>query len=206
MFLNRSVASSHFGREALIEPKTGLFNARYFQDVLEFEVERSRRLDRPAAVLVADLDHLREVNNRYGHPTGDLVIQRVASLIRASTRSFDVPCRFGGEEFAVLLPETTKRRARVIAERLRQAVAADELHILSSGGKTTADTFQVTVSIGVAAFPDDALTGEALLGRADAAAYSAKHKGRNQVQLFHSPAPPQPRAQGRRQAQSAVKR
>jgi diguanylate cyclase (GGDEF)-like protein len=184
VFLNRAVSSSHFGREALVEPKTGLFNSRYFQDVLESELDRSRRLGRPAAVLLADLDHLREINNRFGHQTGDAVIKRVAAIIRESTRSFDVPARFGGEEFAILLPETSKRRARVIGERLRRAVADEEFHALSHGGRTAGATFTITVSVGIAGFPDDAVSAEGLIGRADAAAYAAKHAGRNQVRLY----------------------
>ena len=181
VLLNRSVSSSHFGRETLVEPKTGLFNARYFQEVTEAELQRCRRLERPASVLMCDLDHLREINNRHGHPTGDLVIKRVAEIIRSNTRNFDVPSRFGGEEFAILLPETSRRRARVIAERLRQGVAAERFQPASGSRQASGQPFGVTISIRVAAFPEDARTAEALLARADEAAYAAKNAGRNQV-------------------------
>ncbi|MHB8510244.1 MAG: GGDEF domain-containing protein [Candidatus Dormibacteria bacterium] len=183
VFLNRSVSTSNFGREALIEAKTGLFNARYFQEATESELLRCRRLERPASVLMCDLDHLREVNNRYGHQTGDLVIRMVADVIRAGTRNFDVPSRFGGEEFAILLPETSKRRARVIAERLRQVLSETEMQVARQGRRGNPQTFKVTVSIGVATFPVDAAGTDALIARADEAAYRAKHLGRNRVEL-----------------------
>jgi len=188
VFLNREVSSSHFGRETLVEPKTGLFNARYFQEVLESEVERSRRLDRPVALVMCDLDHLRDVNNAHGHATGDVVIRQVADLIRAETRSIDVPARFGGEEFAILLPETTARRARAIAERLRRGVEAVEFAAIGPTGRPAARRFKVSLSIGIAAFPESAATAEGLIGGADAAAYEAKRRGRNRVEVFAAPA------------------
>jgi diguanylate cyclase (GGDEF)-like protein len=186
VFLSRVVTSSHFGREALLEPKTGLFNSRYFQEITESELDRCRRLERPASVIMADLDHLRDVNNRYGHQAGDAVIRRVAEQLRAGIRTFDVPARFGGEEFAILLPETGKRRARVIAERLRQMVADQEFRAARLGARASATTFTITLSLGVATFPDDAVTAESLIARADQAAYAAKHAGRNQVKLYDS--------------------
>ncbi|HEV3232125.1 MAG TPA: GGDEF domain-containing protein, partial [Candidatus Dormibacteraeota bacterium] len=186
ILLNRAVTSAQFGRETLVEPKTGLFNARYFQDVTEAELQRCRRLERPATVLMCDLDHLREVNNRFGHQTGDLVIRRVAEILRGGTRNFDVPARFGGEEFVVLLPETTQRRARIIAERLRIALAEETFHPLRAG-RFGGGSFGVTISIGVATFPDDATTAEQLIARADQAAYAAKSAGRNRVEVY-SPA------------------
>jgi diguanylate cyclase (GGDEF)-like protein len=186
VFLSRVVTSSHFGREALLEPKTGLFNSRYFQEITESELDRCRRLERPASVIMADLDHLRDVNNRYGHQAGDAVIRRVAEQLRAGIRTFDVPARFGGEEFAILLPETGKRRARVIAERLRQMVADQEFRAARLGARASAAAFTITLSLGVATFPDDAVTAESLIARADQAAYAAKHAGRNQVKLYDS--------------------
>jgi diguanylate cyclase (GGDEF)-like protein len=186
-FLNRAVSSSHFGRETLLEPKTGLFNASYFQEVAELELQRCRRLDRPASVLMADLDHLREINNKYGHQTGDVVIRRVAEVIKSGTRLFDVPSRFGGEEFAVLLPETSKRRARVIAERLRQMLAEEEFRASRMALSGAGEVFHVTMSVGVATFPEDATKADILMARADQAAYAAKAGGRNQVKVFNPP-------------------
>lgn len=165
--------------EMRLEEKTGLYNSRYFGDALKHEVARASRFERPFAVLMVDLDYLREVNNTYGHLVGDDVIVGVAKIMRAQIRSVDIASRFGGEEFAILLPETHRAQAREVAQRIRAAVAGAEF---GPGVKAT-------VSIGVAGYPAVASTADDLLGAADRALYEAKAAGRNIVVVAEPPAP-----------------
>jgi diguanylate cyclase (GGDEF)-like protein len=127
-------------------------------------------------LILADLDLLRNINNTYGHLAGDAVLRGVADVFREHLREVDVPARFGGEEFAILLPETTIGDALVIAERVRAAVAETPFH--SSTAKTP---IWATVSIGVAAFPRDGRESSDLIHQADIAVYRAKLDGRNRV-------------------------
>ena len=127
LVVQRSLSVPMLEEEARVDAKTGLFNARHFNTALEGEFGRAQRFVRPLAVLMADLDLLREVNNNYGHLAGDAVLQEVAQVLRDEPRDYDVPARFGGEEFAILLPETGVEEAAEIAERIRGSVAAREI-------------------------------------------------------------------------------
>ncbi|HEY7603608.1 MAG TPA: diguanylate cyclase [Gaiellaceae bacterium] len=160
---------------ARLDPKTDLFNARYLMTALDAELERARRFGRPLSILLADLDLLREVNNTYGHLAGDAVLRGVAGVLRTQLRPFDIPCRFGGEEFAVILPEAGHQDALAIAERIRRAVEAASFRIPTGEGEIGA-----TVSIGVATHPD-ADSAHDLVHQADLALYRSKALGRNRV-------------------------
>ena len=162
--------------EARVDPKTGLFNARYFASALSEELGRAQRFERPLSLIMADLDLLREINNTYGHLAGDAVLKGIAEVFRAELRHYDVPARFGGEEFSILLPETPPEQAMEIAERIRRAVA-DKLYDV----ETSSDPIRATVSIGVAGYPKDAQDPNALIHQADLAVYRAKLQGRNRV-------------------------
>jgi diguanylate cyclase (GGDEF)-like protein len=176
VLIHRSLAVPALEAEARIDPKTGLFNARHFAAALEDELERARRFGRPVSVLLADLDLLRDINNTYGHLAGDGVLTGIADVLRQELRDYDVPARFGGEEFAVVLPETDAREAVRLAERIRRAVAASEFEV-----RTSDRTIGATLSIGVAAFPRDGSAADEVVHRADLAAYRAKLRGRNRV-------------------------
>ena len=130
---HRSLRVPALQEQARTDSKTGLLNPRAFTEALDNELARATRFRRPLSVLVLDLDHLREINNTYGHLAGDVAIEGVARALRSELRDYDVPCRFGGEEFAVLLPETAYAEALEIADRLRAAVADRELVVPSSG-------------------------------------------------------------------------
>jgi diguanylate cyclase (GGDEF)-like protein len=160
---------------ARLDPKTDLFNARYFTTALDAEVERARRFGRPLSILLADLDLLRDVNNTYGHLAGDAVLRGVAGVMRSQLRPFDIPCRFGGEEFAVVLPEAGHEDALAIAERIRRAVAATPF-----GTPTGDEEIRATLSIGVATYPEFE-TANDLVHQADLALYRGKALGRNRV-------------------------
>jgi diguanylate cyclase (GGDEF)-like protein len=153
---------------------TGLPNHRYFRQTLHTEMGRAQRHQRPMSLLVVDLDFLKSVNDRFGHPAGDAVIRSVAETIRATCRRIDFAARYGGEEFIVILPDTDLTGAVDVAERLRA-------HIMETD---VGNVGQVTASVGVANYPVNALTEEDLVRVADQALYVAKNGGRNQVAHF----------------------
>jgi diguanylate cyclase (GGDEF)-like protein/putative nucleotidyltransferase with HDIG domain len=176
ILIRRSLAVPGLEEKIRVDPKTGLFNSRHFAEQLEDELARAVRFQRPLAVIMADLDLLRDINNTHGHLAGDAVLQRIAETIRATVRSYDVAARFGGEEFAILLPETTAGEAFEIAERIRLVLAEQPIPI-----PTADQPIRATISCGVAAFPADGDTTTKLLHEADLAVYRAKSQGRNRV-------------------------
>jgi diguanylate cyclase (GGDEF)-like protein len=143
--------------------------------VLTEELARAERFERPAALIMADLDLLRDVNNTYGHLAGDAVLRGVADVLRTQLRPFDIPCRFGGEEFGVILPEAGNDHALAIAERIRRAVAASRFAVPNGDA-----LIRATVSLGVATFPDSR-SADDLVHRADLALYRSKALGRNRT-------------------------
>ena len=153
---------------------TGIANRRAIMEALEKEFGGARRLDHSLSVLIADLDHFKQINDRYGHATGDAVIKEFVQIVTPEIRVSDHFARLGGEEFVIVLPETGLRPARQLAERLCQAVASHTF-----GGPQA--QFQVTVSIGIATIRDQDSSPEDLLGRADRCLYAAKSEGRNRV-------------------------
>jgi diguanylate cyclase (GGDEF)-like protein/putative nucleotidyltransferase with HDIG domain len=176
ILIRRSLAVPALEEKIRVDPKTGLFNSRHFAEQLEDELARALRFERPLAVIMSDLDLLRDINNTHGHLAGDAVLQRIADTIRATVRSYDVAARFGGEEFAILLPETTAGEAFEIAERIRRALAGQAIEV-----PTAEKQIRATISCGVAAFPADGDTSTKLLHEADLAVYRAKAQGRNRV-------------------------
>jgi diguanylate cyclase (GGDEF)-like protein len=173
--VQRSMHVPVLEEEARLDAKTGLFNARHFRAALAGEHARAERNDRPLSILVADLDLLREVNNTHGHLAGDAVLAGVADVFRMTLRRGDVPARFGGEEFAVLLPDTGLEEALIIAERLRGAVAATIFRAPATG-----EGIRATLSAGVAE-REAGVDPDALLHAADLAVYRAKAAGRDRV-------------------------
>ncbi|MGH3131485.1 MAG: bifunctional diguanylate cyclase/phosphohydrolase, partial [Gaiellaceae bacterium] len=176
LVVHRSLSVPLLQAEARVDPKTGLFNARYFASALADELARSERFGRPMSLIMADLDLLRDINNNYGHLAGDAVLKGIAEVFRAQLRHYDVPARFGGEEFSILLPETPPEQALEIAERIRRAVAQRTFDV-----ETSSEPIRATVSIGVAGFPKDAVDSNELIHQADLAVYRAKLQGRNRV-------------------------
>ena len=176
LLIHRSLSVPRLQEEARVDPKTGLFNARHFATALNEELTRAARFERPLSLVMADLDLLRDINNTYGHLAGDAVLQGIAEIFRAQLRHYDVPARFGGEEFAILLPETPPDQAFEIAERIRRTVAARSFDV-----ETSSEPIRATVSIGVAAYPRDGVDANELIHQADLAVYRAKLQGRNRV-------------------------
>jgi diguanylate cyclase (GGDEF)-like protein/putative nucleotidyltransferase with HDIG domain len=176
ILIHRSLSVPALQAEARVDPKTGLFNARHFANALSEELQRSERLERPLSLIMADLDLLRDINNSYGHLAGDAVLKGIAEIFRSQLRHYDVPARFGGEEFSILLPETPPEQAMEIAERIRRAVAECTFEV-----ETSSEPIHATVSIGVAGFPKDATDANELIHQADLTVYRAKLQGRNRV-------------------------
>src|SRR5213075_2236337 len=176
LLIHRSLSVPALQAEARVDPKTGLYNARYFATALADELGRAQRFERPMSLIMADLDLLRDINNSYGHLAGDAVLKGIAEVFRAQLRHYDVPARFGGEEFSILLPETPPEQAMEIAERIRRAVAQRTFDV-----ETSSEPIRATVSIGVAGFPKDGIDANELIHQADLAVYRAKLQGRNRV-------------------------
>jgi diguanylate cyclase (GGDEF)-like protein/putative nucleotidyltransferase with HDIG domain len=172
----RALRVPQLQQEATIDSKTGLYNAHHFNELFAEELQRAKRFNRPLAVVMSDLDLLRNVNNTYGHLAGDAVLSELGRLIRASIREYDIAARFGGEEFSIVILEAGMPEARAFAERLRRTIERAEFSI-----PTSSTPIHVTMSLGVACFPSDATSANDLLHTADVAVYQAKLRGRNAV-------------------------
>ena len=174
LIVRNRVLSEVSSKDAL----TGLYNRGYVVEKLESEINRSLRHGSPMSLLMLDIDHFKRINDTYGHAAGDQVLQAVGRLLRDSCRVYDVPGRFGGEEFCIVLPETRLGNTSTVAERIRGRLEATELPC--GDGLAV-----VTASIGVAGLESaEALSPSALIERADRALYSAKNRGRNRVELW----------------------
>ena len=161
---------------AVTDALTGLHNRRYMAGQLDPLVAHANRGGAPAAVLVLDIDHFKRINDTFGHDAGDEVLTEFAVRLATNVRAVDLPCRFGGEEFVVVMPDTRVADASVIADRIRAQVAGTAFSVM--GGR---ESLSVTISIGVAATTGDHDSTDALLKRADEALYEAKQTGRNRV-------------------------
>ncbi len=160
---------------AITDSLTGLFNRRHCENVLENEFNRSVRYSTPLSCLMIDIDHFKKINDTFGHRTGDTVLREVARLIKDTAREIDTVSRWGGEEFVVLQPQTTKENGLRFASRMLEAIAHHTFSDISDK--------QITVSIGLAGVPDPSIeSGEKLINASDLALYEAKRKGRNRIE------------------------
>ena len=157
-----------------IDGLTELYNYRYFHQHLQMELEREKRYNRPLSLIMLDIDDFKDYNDQYGHPVGDLVLKNLASVLKTATRGCDVICRHGGEEFAVILPETDKKEAVTVCERIRQSV--EKNNMLDAEGNSIGN---IRITIGLASFPVDADNKNKLIEQADKALYRGKESGKN---------------------------
>jgi len=163
--------------QSIRDPLTGLYNRRYLQEILEREIRRAVRSDQPLGILMLDLDHFKKFNDTYGHEAGDSVLREAATFLSKNIRAEDIVCRFGGEEFVVILPTATLEASKSRAERLRAKIR--ELTVLHHGESVGA----ISVSVGVAAVPQHGTSSKEVLEAADAALYRAKNAGRDRVMV-----------------------
>jgi diguanylate cyclase (GGDEF)-like protein len=164
-------------QQAVTDELTGLFNVRQFHSRLDNEIERAERFGQPMSLVMLDIDKFKSVNDTYGHQQGDRVLVEVARVLRRLSRDVDLPARYGGEEMAVVLPQTDLRGAELGAERMRAAIEGMQIQRLDGGG-----LLPITASFGVASFPSQAADKTSLIAAADAALYRAKRGGRNRVE------------------------
>lgn len=160
--------------QAIRDPLTGLYNRRYLEESLEHEIMRARRRNQCLSVLMLDVDHFKRFNDTFGHDAGDYVLKSLGNTLSESVRGEDIICRFGGEELAIILPETGGENAGIVAAKLCETVRQKHLEL---NGQSLG---QVTVSIGIACYPMQGDKGESLLKAADLALYEAKESGRDQ--------------------------
>jgi len=172
-------------RQAVTDELTGLSNIRELNTTLDREIERSRRFSSSLGLVMVDIDDFKQVNDLHGHQQGDQVLVMVGRVLRDLSRDIDEPARYGGEELAVVTPETDAAGAAQLAERMREAIENLEITRLDGDGRIS-----VTASFGVASVPDSASDKAALIAAADAALYRAKRAGKNRVERAGSLATP----------------
>lgn len=176
MAINNARLHSRTRQMAITDALTSLHNNRYFKQVFPQEMARARRYAKPLALIMIDIDNFKRINDTYGHPRGDQVLQSLGKVLATSLRASDYSFRYGGEEFAVILPETRLEGAFLVAEGLREKVR-EMVSALKAGGVPQA----VTISLGVASYPADCGSPELLLRHADHCLYRAKQEGKDRV-------------------------
>ncbi len=160
---------------------TNLWNHGFFQHTLELEMHRAKETTSSLSLLIIDIDNFKKLNDSLGHQNGDIVLLELATVLKDSSREMDYVCRYGGEEFSLILTQTSKEQAFLIAERIRERIANHQFP-----ANTPIQGLKVTVSVGLAAFPQDAQTKEELIAKADKAMYIAKFGGKNRTSLAES--------------------
>jgi len=161
--------------QSIHDPLTGLFNRRHMQKTLQFEAQRAIRHDISLGIIMIDVDHFKRFNDKYSHEAGDIILKELGAFLKKYVRQEDIACRFGGEEFVLILPETSLEDSNAKAETLRKKIE-DELTINYHG-----NTLSITISVGVAAFPEHGRTTDEVINASDRALYQAKSEGRNKV-------------------------
>ncbi|MFH1726828.1 MAG: sensor domain-containing diguanylate cyclase [Pseudomonadota bacterium] len=162
---------------ATTDSMTGLYNHRYFQETFEQNLARAHRFSEKISLMFLDIDYFKSINDTYGHIYGDKVLKKISSVIKSSIRKIDIASRYGGEEFAVILPNTGKKEANNLGERIRQNVEIERFD-------GSLRELKVTISAGISTFPDDSEKRSELISKADKALYYAKENGRNKCFLY----------------------
>jgi diguanylate cyclase (GGDEF)-like protein len=173
LLLNKSLIIE--AKLAYIDSKTGLYNYRYFDENITKHYHLAKKTNTPLSLIFADIDYLRDINNAYGHFNGDLALKAVANVLKDTSGPTNIATRFGGEEFVLIVPELSKQKATALAELIRKKVHESKV-VLNNG-----DEISVSISLGVASYPEDTKSLKQLISYADKAVYEAKHLGRNKV-------------------------
>jgi diguanylate cyclase (GGDEF)-like protein len=178
-------AQAELQEQAIRDPLTGLYNRRYLDETLERELARARHENHPIGFVMIDIDHFKKVNDAFGHHAGDAILQKLATQLLSQTRIGDIVCRYGGEEFLVVLPNVTADITFQIAERWRRIFLGTTMPFEYLDAKAT-------ISCGISEFPVDGNTRQELISIADKALYCAKQTGRNQVIIWQNELKKQP--------------
>jgi len=188
--LHQQSSFERLRRLSTTDDLTGAYNYRYLLDGLRREIRRATRFEQVFSVIMLDVDHLKEYNDLHGHLAGSRLLAAFSQIVQRQLRAVDTMAKYGGDEFVVILPQTEKGGARVVAERIRRAI---EAHAFPGEAR------KITTSLGISSFPADGNQVETLLARADEALYEAKKGGRNRVCVVgeDSPAPPRPHTEGK---------
>ena len=174
-YIIKSRDFEHQYKLATVDGLTELYNHRYFQETLKMQLETAKRYGNNVSLIIVDIDFFKKFNDTFGHQAGDAVLRQVAQVLKKNVRTSDVVCRYGGEEMSIILPNTSYKEARINAERICKAVAEKPFKLNAT------DESNVTISLGVATFPEHGDEPKALIETADRGLYRAKENGRNQV-------------------------
>lgn len=161
--------------QSIRDPLTGVFNRRYMEETLDREIPRALRKKASIGIMMMDIDHFKKFNDTFGHDAGDTVLQDISKTIQSAIRREDILCRYGGEEFIVILPEANLQITQIRAEQIRQQV--HDLELVHDNRPLGS----ITLSIGIAVYPENGMKGEDVIQAADKALYQAKETGRNKV-------------------------
>lgn len=167
--------------QSITDPLIGIYNRRYLNQRLSEEIPRARRYKFPLSVLLLDIDHFKQVNDRFGHLTGDMVLVKIGEILKQNIRESDIAARYGGEELVLVLPNTSGENAYILAERIRLTLEK----VAYKGHQSNTPEFGCTVSIGVASLGDQNIDTEEILRQSDVALYKAKNTGRNRVVIYN---------------------
>jgi diguanylate cyclase (GGDEF)-like protein len=182
--LERSRLLKEIRELAVRDALTGLFNRRELHRFLEYEIIKSKRYNHAFSLILMDIDHFKEINDRYGHRVGDEILQQVAQVLLNQTRGCDLPARYGGDEFIIVLPETPVAQGWIGAERIRKVIESVVFQISDENGEL--ERIEITMSVGLAGYPGHSEVGELLIDMADQALYVAKRNGCNQVVSYNA--------------------
>jgi diguanylate cyclase (GGDEF)-like protein len=168
------ILQNQLKEESIRDPLTRLYNRRYMEDALQREFAHATRDGYPVSIIMADIDHFKKVNDTYGHAAGDEVLEQLSRTFMANFRMEDIVCRYGGEEFLIVMPETTAETAFLRIDNLRQQLESSDLNV-------TGAALRITLSAGIAVYPAEGSTIDEVVQKADQAMYRAKKEGRNRV-------------------------
>lgn len=177
--IENAILHEEVNKASITDALTGLYNRRYFKKRLEQEFARAKRVGFPISIMISDLDNFKYYVDSYGHPKGDQILSELGSLIKSTVRESDVVCRFGGDEFAYLLPFTSSAEAKILAERIRKNVSK---YAFLKGD--VENPINLTMSIGIATFPEHGQGDEEIVSKADQALFSSKSAGKNRITIY----------------------